>query len=129
MARVVPIVHVYDIDEALAFYTDVLECEVDFVGRGDDGVAFHSGVTFRGAPLMIGWRANLPKDERDREPGGIIVQFDVEDDIDGYYARVCRHDVQLVRAIDDRYWGQKSFEILDPFGYHLSFAMNLPEQT
>ena len=125
MARIIPIIHVDDIDPALEFYTDVLECEIDFVGRDDDGIAFHSGVTFRGAPLMIGARRNLDMEERDRPPGGLIVQFDLDDDIDRYYERVIAHGVDVTRPIADRYWGQRSFQIHDPFGYHLSFAMDL----
>lgn len=127
MARVIPIIHVDDIDAALDFYTGVLECELDFVGRDDEGVAFHSGVTFQGAPLMIGARKNLDEHERDRPPGGLIVQFDLDAEIDGYYERVTARDVEITRPIADRYWGQRSFQIHDPFGYHLSFAMNLDE--
>ncbi len=127
MARVIPIIHVDDIDAALDFYTGVLECELDFVGRDDDGVAYHSGVTFQGAPLMIGSRMNLTVEERDRPPGGLIVQFDLDEEIDAYYERVLAHDVDVSSPIADRYWGQRSFQIHDPFGYHLSFAMDLDE--
>lgn len=127
MARVIPIIHVDDIDAALDFYTGVLECELDFVGRDDDGVAFHSGVTFQGAPLMIGARKNLDEDERDRQPGGLIIQFDLNEEIDAYYERVTAHGVDVTRPIADRYWGQRSFQMHDPFGYHLSFAMDLED--
>ena len=125
MARIIPIIHVEDIDAALDFYTEVLECEIDFVGRDDEGVAFHSGVTFHGAPLMIGARKNLDEDERDRPPGGLIVQFELDAEIDEYYERVTAHEVDITRPIADRYWGQRSFQIRDPFGYHLSIAIDL----
>lgn len=125
MAKITPIIHVDDIDEALDFYTSVLECEIDFVGRDEEGVAFHSGVLFQGAPLMIGARKNLGADERDRPPGGVIVQFDLDDEIDAYYSRVIANDMEVTLPIADRYWGQRSFQLRDPFGYHLSFAMDL----
>ena len=125
MATVTPIIHVEDIDEALDFYTNVLECEIDFVGRDDDGVAFHSGVTFQGAPLMIGSTRNLNEGSRDLPPGGVIIQFDLDDEIDGYYERVAVREVNVLDPIADRYWGQRSFLMRDPFGFTLSFAMNL----
>ena len=125
MATVTPIIHVDDIDLALDFYTSVLECEVEFVGRDDNGVAFHSGVRLQGAPLMIGRRANLDPVERHRPPGGHVIQFDLDDEIDAYYKRVSARGADVSRPIDNRYWGQRSFQIHDPFGFHLSFAVDL----
>jgi len=129
VVRVIPIIHVEDIDSALDFYTRVLGCEIDFVGRDDEGVAFHSGVNFRGAPLMIGARKNLDEDERDLPPGGLIVQFDLDAEIDGLYEQVNAHEVDVTRPIANRYWGQRSFQIHGPFGYHLSFAMNIDSEV
>ena len=125
MAKITPIIHVEDIDEALDFYVDVLECEIDFVGRDDDGVAFHSGVTFRGAPLMISARRNLGAKDRDLPAGGVIIQFDLDDEIDSYYERVAARGTDILDPIADRYWGQRSYLVRDPFGFILSFAMDI----
>jgi uncharacterized glyoxalase superfamily protein PhnB len=78
---------------------------------------------------MIGARKNLDENERDLPPGGFIVQFDLDAEIDGYYERVTAHKVDVTRPIADRYWGQRSFQIHDPFGYHLSFAMNIDNEV
>ncbi|MEZ4520260.1 MAG: hypothetical protein R3A46_01270 [Thermomicrobiales bacterium] len=78
---------------------------------------------------MIGARKNLDEEERDRPPGGLNVQFDLNGEIEAFYEGVTGYGVDITRPIADRYWRQRSFQIHHPFGYHLSFATDLDQDA
>ena len=114
---------VEDVNEALAFYRDVLGLTVE-KQEGDDyamlsvpGV-LHFGIWNRGhaAESVFGNREHA-----DRIPLGFTLEFEADDVTDAARS-IAGAGRQILQAPRDEPWGQKTFRMLSPGGSLLGFA-------
>lgn len=112
-----------DVAEALRFYTQTLGFKEIFRQPGPDGALINAQVAFAGGQVML----NHNPDFADQQGGGVYLWFRLQaDDIDALYARFVEGGVKVVEEIGDRFWGDRSFTIVDHAGYHLAFNKALP---
>ena len=52
---------------------------------------------------------------------------DKDDDIDQFYAMLKEKGINIVKEIENQFWGDRTFSIKDPDGYQLTFAKNIRE--
>jgi PhnB protein len=117
--RFSPRLIVPDPDAASAFYRDALGAEEVFrappIDDGRPGVVDHriGNASFRVSPTVEAWGWLSPTDL-----GGSAVLLELEvDDPDGYGSRMTALGAEIVVAIEDRPYGQRSGRIRDPYGH------------
>ena len=120
--RAATIVPVSDLDQALAFYVDLLEFEADFVSDDRDfAVVSREAVTLQllvtDDPGALAATAN-----------NISIYLWVED-VDGLYRDLAPRLAQLppsrVRSPFDQPYGMREFHLKDPDGFLMFFGQDL----
>ena len=88
-------------------------------GRGKRvGKFFVDTEAFEEASLKaIGFRAGVD----------FYITGEAEDDIDQYYQMLKDKGVNIVKEIEDQFWGDRTFSIQDPDGYQFTFAKPVRE--
>lgn len=128
MKLLVPYLLVRDIDASVAFYRDVLGFSVDSTMVGADGKTEHAEVAHGSVRLMFGLDGAVPATARPYRGACFELYIDLGDlDVDHYYAEVRRRGASIVEPIDDRYWGDRTFSIIDHDGYRLTFAQRIAD--
>lgn len=120
-AGVLPVLPMADVEAALDYYANTLEFAETFRQPGPDGAILNAQVERAGSSLMFN---HNPKDASNAG-GGVYFWFRVEDGLDDYYARLKAKGVTVVEELGDRFWGDRSFTVVDHAGYHLAFNMAL----
>jgi catechol 2,3-dioxygenase-like lactoylglutathione lyase family enzyme len=119
-----PLLQVFDMPRALAFYRDVLGFEVvasDRPGDDCDWVLLRLG----GAEVMLNTAYEAPDRPPAPDPGRVAAHSDTAlyfacPDVDGAYAHLRAHGVAVEPPAVAPY-GMKQLYVLDPDGYSLCF--------
>lgn len=128
--KVSPDLAVASIEDAVAFYRDVLGFTPQFSMAGPDGKLAHAEVCFGDGNIMFDLLEMLPAEARANVGRGVDLYFNVGDvDIDAFYERVRKAGATIDSEITDQFWGDRHFSIQDPNGYHLSFAKTIRQVT
>lgn len=121
---IMPIFTVQDVDASIAFYTEKLGFKQDFVMAEPNGKNTFGIVSLGKAMIGLGIAPDQPR-------GGAGVDFMVyipeEADLDKHYADVQARGVKIAAPIEDKYWGDRTYSVLDPDGYHLTFAKTVKQ--
>ena len=126
MATLQPILQVADMEASIAFYRDVLGFSVNLTVPDDSGELVHAELSRNGAALMLGPASGLSEAARSLLGAGVTLYItDNDDDIDAFYQRVRAAGARIVDPIQDQEWGDRTFTVQDPDGYHLMFAKNV----
>ena len=125
MAEIQPIIHVSEVESALAFYRDGLGFQERYTVPGEDGSLVHAGLSFEGATVMIAKSA----EGRGEGGEGVILYVYMQGDLDGYFRETVRRaeGVQVLHEPKDQYWQDRTFGIRDPWGYEVHFAKSLAQ--
>jgi PhnB protein len=124
--KVTPDLGVASIEKSVAFYRDVLGFDVGFEMPGPDGKIMHADVHRGDASVMFDRLDWMPEESRSNLGNGTGLYFNVGDvDIDAYYAAIRAAGTHVDQEIQDQFWGDRSFTIHDPDGYHLTFAKSV----
>ena len=119
------ILFVEDLERSMAFYRDVIG--VPFRLEGDGYVEFAT----QGARFGLYDRNRLEEltgqgPEPPEHPGGEVV-FLVED-VDGEAARLRAAGAAVLTGPVDRPWGHRTLHVLDPDGFVVELAEEIPRQ-
>ena len=119
------ILFVEDLERSLAFYRDVIG--VPFRLEGDGYLEFAT----QGAKLGLYDRNRLgeltgQEPDPPRHPGGEVV-FLVED-VDDEAARLRAAGATILSGPVDRPWGHRTLHVLDPDGFVVELAEEIPRQ-
>jgi lactoylglutathione lyase len=119
------ILFVSDLERSVAFYRDVIG--VPFRLRGDGYVEFATqgarfGLYDRNRLGELTGQGTEPPDR----PGGEVV-FLVED-VDAEAARLAEAGATLLEGPVDRPWGHRTLHVLDPDGFVVELAEEIPRQ-
>ena len=119
------ILFVADLERSTAFYRDVVG--VSFRLEGDGYVEFAT----QGSRLGLYDRNRLEEltgqgADPPRAPGGEVV-FLVED-VDAEAARLRRAGATILSGPVDRAWGHRTLHVLDPDGFVVELAEEIPRQ-
>ena len=116
--RAIPILRIFDVERAKAFYVGFLGMTTDWEHPLDDGAPIYMQVSRDGLIL------HLSEHHGDCSPGATVV-VDTQDvdalhrEIAGKGYRYMRPDVELAP------WNAKVMEVIDPFGNRLRFNQDL----
>jgi PhnB protein len=105
-------------DDALQFYEDAFGAKRQYVLRGPDGRVGHAEIRIGDSIVMMsdehpqmGVFAPKPGD-----PLPIRLHLSVKD-VDAFVARAVKAGAEVVRPVEDQFYGMRSGTIADPFGY------------
>ena len=116
-----PSITVDDLDASLAFYRDVLGFTVKEEWRDDEGTVRGAALVAGEAHFMIGqddWAKG-----RDRRKGEALrFWFTTSRPVDDVAADIRARGGTLASEPEDMPWGGRSFSMVDPDGFQISFA-------
>ena len=115
----VPILRMFDVAKARAFYIDYLGFAVLFEHRFEPSLPLYMGIR-RGACEL-----HLSEHHGDASPGAAI-RIEV-DDIDALHAELTAKSYNYARpGIEPKPWGTREIAVTDPFGNRLHFCARAP---
>ncbi|HEV2359443.1 MAG TPA: VOC family protein [bacterium] len=118
---VMPIIAVDSIDELHDFYTEKLGFKRVMGMVGKDGQFDFVSYDLNGAQIMF-TRTRQPMDAARPSAGKRPVEIYLEvDDVDAYHRAVSQHGVKITTPLTTQWWGDRTFTIMDPYGYQIWF--------
>jgi uncharacterized glyoxalase superfamily protein PhnB len=118
---IMPILSVKDVEASVAFY-EKLGFTRQMSMPGADGVTNFAIVEL--ADMTIGLGTDAGHTYTDNAPG---VQFHLYipkdgESIDAHHARTVANGILIAEALGNAYWGDRTYSVLDPDGYHLTIT-------
>lgn len=114
----VPILRMFDVAKARAFYVDFLGFRVDWEHRFEPALPLYMQVSRDGCVL------HLSEHHGDCSPGAAI-RIDC-DDIDALHAEITAKGYGYARpGIDATPWGTREMSVTDPFHNRVTFAQHV----
>ena len=116
--QTIPLLRIFDIDKAKAFYVDFLGFRVDWEHRFDDTAPLYMQVSLGECVL------HLTEHHGDCCPGSKV--FVRLTGLQEYHRAITAKDYRYMRpGIEDAAWGAKTVDVIDPFGNRICFNEDL----
>src|SRR6266702_8110721 len=119
--RVLPLVTVDSADKARNFFVDTLGFDHVMGVLGKDGQLDFVTVVLNGARLMFARphdKLPLTKSGSGKQPVEIYLEVA---DVAGYHEKLKKKGVKITDALTTQWWGDRTFKVMDPFGYEVWF--------
>ncbi len=126
-AQLMPMISVDSVDEARAFYVDKLGFGHQMGVLGKDGQLDFCTVTLDGAKVML-----VRPHEKLEGTGATSRKKPVElylevANVDAYHDQLKKRGVKITSALTDQWWGDRTFTVIDPYGYQTWFYQHIGE--
>jgi len=126
-AQLMPMISVDSVDQARSFYIDQLGFGHMMGMLGKDGQLDFCTVILDGAKVMLmrpqqsseGTRATSSK-----RPVEIYLEVS---DVDAYHKQIVAKGIKITSPLTDQWWGDRTFTVMDPFGYQIWFYQTVAE--
>jgi PhnB protein len=126
--RLMPYLIVDDAEAAIAFYGDVLGATERMRMPGPDGRIGHAELNVGDSVLML---ADENPEMGIRAPRRIgenpVMMYVYVDDVDRAFERALAAGAKTVRDLEDRFYGDRSGQIEDPFGHRWDLATHVED--
>ena len=126
-AQIMPMISVDSVDEAREFYVEKLGFEHMMGMLGKDGRLDFCTVMLGGAKIMF----TRPQEKMDgagatssKRPVEIYIQVA---DVNAHHDRLKKNKVKITNPLTDQWWGDRTFTVMDPFGYQIWFYQTVGE--
>ena len=126
-SQLMPMISVDSVDRARAFYVEKLGFGHLMGMLGKDGQLDFCTVELGGAKVML----MRPQEEMDgtstsasKRPVEIYLEVD---NVDAYHDQLRNHGVRITAPLTDQWWGDRTFTVMDPFGYQIWFYQTVGE--
>jgi uncharacterized glyoxalase superfamily protein PhnB len=115
LVKAIPILRMFDVAKARAFYLDYLGFKVDFEHRFHDNAPLFMGIS-RGDVVLY-----LSEHHGDGTPGTHVL---IETDgLDALHAELKAKNYRYMNpGIQVQEWGRRDLIVLDPFGNNINFS-------
>ena len=117
ITHIAPQFLVDDLSEALAYYRDRLGFEPDFVYE-----SFYASVSRDGFSIHLKCAPKLVPDRAHRKQNEHLDAYIGVRGIEPLFHELKSNGATIIRALEDRPWGQKDFSVEDLDGYILCFS-------
>jgi PhnB protein len=120
-AQLMAMIYVKSVEQARSFYVDKLGFTHMMGMLGKDGLLDFCTVSLGGARVMLMRPAQEMRDTAATgEKRPVELYLEVEN-VEGFYEAVKKHGVKPTAPLTDQWWGDRTFTVLDPFGYQIWF--------
>jgi PhnB protein len=126
-AQLMAMIYVNSVEDARSFYVDKLGFTHIMGMLGRDGLLDFCTVSLGGARIML----MRPSEEMqgtaattDKRPVELYLEVG---DVEAYHEQLKKHKIKPATPLTDQWWGDRTFTVLDPFGYHIWFYQNVAE--
>ena len=126
-AQLMPMISVDSVDQAKAFYVDKLGFTHQMGVLGKDGQLDFCSIALAGAKVM------LMRPQQKMEGTGttsskrpVEIYLEVED-VDVYHDQLKKKGVKITSPLTDQWWGDRTFTVMDSFGYQIWFYQHVGE--
>jgi uncharacterized glyoxalase superfamily protein PhnB len=127
MPHVIPMIAVESVDLARSFYVDKLGFGHMMGMLGKDGQLDFCTVTLDGAKVML-MRPQQRVDGIGTSSAKRPVEIYLEvADVTKYHNDVKKRGVSITNPLTDQWWGDRTFTVMDPFGYQVWFYQTVAE--
>jgi len=118
MLRTIPILRIFDIDKAKAFYVDFLGFQIDWEHRFDESSPLYRQVSRAGLTL------HLSEHHGDACPGSTV--FVWMQGINEFHSEITGKGYRYLRpGVEETFYGARCMEVIDPFGNRIRFNEEL----
>src|SRR5215472_8575595 len=126
-AQLMPMISLDSVEDARSFYVDKLGF-TDIMGMlGKDGLLDFCTVSLAGARIMLMRPSQEMKGTNatsDKRPVELYLEAA---DVEVYYEQIQKQNIKPTAPLTDQWWGDRTFTVLDPFGYQIWFYQNVAE--
>ncbi len=120
---IAPILAVQDVDRSIRYYCEQLGFVQDFCLEGPDGTNAFAFVSLGEESDGVAIGLSRHPVEGVRGQGVVLMVYIPRSlDLDAYYEQVRGRGVAIEEEIATQYWGDRTFSLRDPDGYHLSLS-------
>jgi PhnB protein len=126
-AQVMPMIYIESVDRARAFYVEKLGFGHQMGVLGKDGQLDFCTVTLNGAKIMLlrpQETVEGTRESSDKRPVELYLEVD---DVDAFHAKAKKNGVKITAGLTDQWWGDRTFTVMDPFGYQTWFYQHVGE--
>jgi PhnB protein len=123
--QLMPMISVNSVNQARSFYVDQLNFDHQMGVLGKDGQLDFCTVAIGGAKVM------LVRPQENFEATNLTsikrpVEFYLEvADVVAYHAQLKDRAVKITSELTDQWWGDRTFTVIDPFGYQIWFYTHI----
>lgn len=125
--QVMPIISVESVDKERDFYVEALGFDHVMGVLGKDGQLDFVSVVMGGARLMF---ARPQEAGTATSPGNrkqpVQIYLEVAD-VEAYHSRLKKNGVKITEGLTTQWWGDKTFKVIDPYGYEVWFYQTVAE--
>jgi uncharacterized glyoxalase superfamily protein PhnB len=126
-AQLMPMISVDSVDQARAFYIDQLGFGHMMGMLGKDGNLDFCTVTLGGAKVML-MRSQQSTEATGTTSSKRPVEIYLEvSDVDAYHKQLTAKGIKATSPLTDQWWGDRTFTVIDPFGYQIWFYQTVGE--
>jgi PhnB protein len=126
-AQLMPMISVDSVDQERAFYIEKLGFNHMMGMLGKDGQLDFCTVTLGGAKVMFmrpQERLEGTNPTSSKRPVEIYLEVN---DVDAYHNQLKKQEVKISAPLTDQWWGDRTFTVMDPFGYQIWFYQTVGE--
>lgn len=118
--------HIEGVKDALGVYAKAFGAKEVFRLALDNGIVVHAEMDLEGCRFMLGeanpeWGAKSPKMVGGASSGLMVYVKDC----DAVLARAVKAGCTVTRPAEDQFWGDRTGQVVDPFGHLWSFSTHL----
>ena len=126
-AQLMPMISIDSVDQARTFYVDKLGFSHMMGVLGGDGQLDFCTVTLGGAKIML-MRAQTSDANTSATTSKRAVEIYLEvKDVDLYHDELAAKGIKVTTPLTDQWWGDRTFTVLDPFGYQIWFYQTVAD--
>src|SRR5258708_24279466 len=126
-AQLMAMIYVNSVEQARSFYVDKLGLAAMMGMLGKDGLLDFCTVSLGGARVMLMRPAQgMPRTAATVEKRPVELYLEVEN-VEGYHEAVKKQGIKPTAPLTDQWWGDRTFTVMDPFGYQIWFYQNFSE--
>ena len=126
-AQLMAMINVDSVEDARSFYVDKLGFTHMMGMLGKDGLLDFCTVSLDGARIMLMRPSEGIKGTNattEKRPVELYLEVaDVED----YHEQVKKRKIKPATPLTNHWWGDRTFTVLDPFGYQIWFSQNVAD--
>jgi uncharacterized glyoxalase superfamily protein PhnB len=126
-AQLMPMISVDSVDRERDFYLEKLGFNHMMGMLGKDGQLDFCTVTLGGAKVMFmrpQERLEGTNPTSSKRPVEIYLEVN---DVDAYHNQLKKQGVKISDPLTDQWWGDRTFTVMDPFGYQIWFYQTVGE--